>query len=238
MFDRSVSRLLAVIPARGGSKRIPKKNVRHFHGRPIIAYTIEAAIKSELFDRVIVSTDCDEIAKISIACGADVPFLRDPILADDHTPVSAVTVDTINILDPDGKDFSSVAQLMPNCPLRTSEDIQASYQEFVRTSSESQISIARFGWQNPWWAMKLNDRLQLEPIFENSVTQRSQDLPEVFFPTGAIWWGDVATLRREKTFHIEGRTGWEMPWNRAVDIDTEDDWAFADVLMSNSLNFV
>ena len=222
---------LAVIPARGGSKRVPGKNIRELLGKPLIAYTIEAALRSGLFDRVVVSTDSEQIAAIAVQRGAEVPFLRDAKLSDDYSPVSLVTVDALNRLDPQGGRYRHVAQLMANCPLRTSADVRDSFKQFVDSGANSQISITRFGWQNPWWAMQRTESLQLTPLFGERVTRRSQDLPALFCPTGAIWWATAETLRKERTFHVPNRTGWEIPWRRAVDIDTEDDWAMADLLI-------
>ena len=222
---------IAVIPARGGSKRIPRKNVRDLVGKPMIAYTIEAACASGLFERVVVSTDSREIAEIAERHGAEAPFLRDAVLADDVTPVSLATVDALERLDPERTRYDRVAQLMPNCPLRSAEDLQNSHVQFRASKSTSQISVVRYGWQNPWWAMRRNEELKLNPIFPEQMKQRSQDLPELFCPTGAIWWASTEALRREKTFYMEGQTGWEMPWQRGIDIDTPDDWAMAEVLL-------
>lgn len=223
---------LAVIPARAGSKRLPCKNIRELCGKPIIAYTIEAAHESGLFSRVIVSTDSDEIATVAQRFGAEVPFVRDASLADDHTPVSLATLDALEKLDPDGSVFRDVAQLMANCPLRTTRDIRESYRQFEEIGADSQISITRYGWLNPWWAMIRDAELRLAFIFDDRwVSRRSQDLPEVFCPTGAIWWAKANVLRREKTFHTVSRTGWEIPWQRAVDIDAEEDWELAEILM-------
>jgi N-acylneuraminate cytidylyltransferase len=222
---------LAVIPARGGSKRVPGKNIRMLNGRPSLAYTIDAALQCGLFDRVVVSTDSEVIADVALTCGAEIPFLRDAGLADDYTPVSLVTHDALTRLDPDGTHYAYIAQLMANCPLRTADDILESYHQFVSTGADAQISITRFGWLNPWWAMRRDSAYALEPLFEELKTNRSQDLPEVFCPTGAIWWAKSETLRRAKTFHVHGRTGWEIPWQHAVDIDTEEDWQMAEVLM-------
>jgi pseudaminic acid cytidylyltransferase len=223
-------RLIAVIPARGGSKRIPGKNIRPFEGMPIIAYTIAAARESGLFEQIVVSTDDPATAEIAQRYGATIPFLRDAALADDFTPVSEVTCDVLARMDGDGATFQSVAQLMPNCPLRSSKDVVDSYEQFARTAAKSQISVVRYGWQNPWWAMRQNEQHELEPIFKEQMTARSQDLPELYCPTGAIWWAQTEVLRRTKSFHTEGKTGWEIPWQRGVDIDTLDDWMMAEVL--------
>ena len=224
--------IIAIIPARGGSKRIPDKNIRPLNGKPMIAYTIAAARESGLFERVVVSTDSPKIAEVAHHYDAEVPFLRNENLADDFTPVSSVTADALLRLDTAGDKFDSVAQLMPNCPLRTASDVRESHEQFAKTGAESQISVVRYGWQNPWWAVRLNERHELEPVFKEQMAERSQDLPELFCPTGAIWWARTATLRATKTFHLENRTGWEIPWQRGIDIDTGEDWAMAEVLLS------
>jgi pseudaminic acid cytidylyltransferase len=222
---------LAVIPARGGSKRIPKKNLRELGGRPLLAYSIIAAQESGLFERIVVSTDSPEIADTATRYGAEVPFVRDAQLADDVTPVSEVTLDVLRRLDPGERDYTQVCQLMATCPLRTGSDIVSSYEQFAGSGAEAQLSVVRFGWQNPWWAMRRAGHFALEPLFENALTQRSQDLPPLYCPSGAIWWARADTLRRHRTHHIPARTGWEIPWNRGVDIDTEDDWLVAEVLL-------
>jgi N-acylneuraminate cytidylyltransferase len=222
--------VIAIIPARGGSKRIPNKNIRPLCGKPIIAHTIAAACESELFDRVVVSTDSAEIAEIARRYGAEVPFMRDQSLADDFSPVSLVTADALCRLDAAGDAFHSVAQLMPNCPLRNADDISDSYRQFQSSGADSQISVVRYGWQNPWWAMRRNERLELEPVFQEQMAMRSQDQPELFCPTGAIWWAKAGALRRTRTFYSQNQTGWEIPWQRGIDIDTFEDWAMAELL--------
>ncbi len=226
------ARRLAVIPARGGSKRIPGKNLVQLQRRPLLAYTVDAALASSLFVRVVVTTDSAEIAEVARELGADVPFLRDAALSDDIVPVSAATVDALKRLDPGGDAIDTVCQLMPNCPLRTAEDVVASAWHFERGGAPAQISVVRYGWQNPWWAMRRSEDDVIEPLFAEAATARSQDLPELFCPTGAVWWAKAGELRREGTFHIAARTGWEIPWQRGVDIDTRDDLEFARVLMT------
>jgi pseudaminic acid cytidylyltransferase len=221
---------LAVIPARGGSKRLPGKNVRPLHGRPLIAHAIATARESGLFARVVVSTDSQEIARVAREYGAEVPFLRAADLADDVTPVSAATADVLDRLDPDGDRFDVVCQLMANCPLTRAADVADSFHQFDATGADAQVSVVRYGWQNPWWAMRRSERLELVPLFPDQLLQRSQDLPELFCPTGAVWWARADVLRRTRTFHVPNRTGWEMPWQRGIDIDTEDDWDLVEVL--------
>jgi N-acylneuraminate cytidylyltransferase len=138
-------------------------------------------------------------------------------------------------LDPAGDMFDVVAQLMPNCPLRNAGDVRDSHNQFENTSAESQISVVRYGWQNPWWAMRRDPAYNLTPLFSEQMTMRSQDQPELFCPTGAIWWARTETLRRTKTFHIDRRTGWEIPWQRGIDIDTLEDFAMAEVLLQMAI---
>ena len=221
---------LAVIPARGGSKRVPGKNVRPLHGRPLIAHAIAAALESELFTRVVVSTDSQGIARVARQYGAEVPFLRPAELADDVTPVSAATADVLDRLDPDGERFDVVCQLMANCPLTRAIEVIDSFRQFDATGTDAQVSVVRYGWQNPWWALRRSERFELDPLFPDQLLQRSQDLPELFCPTGAVWWARADVLRRARTFHVPHRTGWEMPWQRGIDIDTEDDWALVELL--------
>jgi CMP-N-acetylneuraminic acid synthetase len=222
---------IAVIPARGGSKRIPKKNVRELGGKPLLAYAVEAALQSGLFQRVVVSTDSHEIAEVAGRYGGEVPFLRCPGLSDDHVPVSAATADTLRRLDPEGNIFEYVCQLMPNCPFRIATDIVDSFRQLVETRADSQLSVVRYGWQNPWWAMRRGEGFILEPLFREAIKARSQDLPDLFCPTGAVWWARTDVLRREGTYHVPGRTGWEIPWARGLDIDTVEDWALAEALV-------
>jgi N-acylneuraminate cytidylyltransferase len=221
---------LAVIPARGGSKRVPGKNIRPLAGRPALGYTIEAALASGVFAAVVVSTDSETIAEVARREGAQVPFLRDAALSGDEVPVSDATVDALERMDPAGTSFPAVSQLMPNCPLRTAADVQASYRQFTETGADAQLSVTRFGWQNPWWAFEQDAGHRLTPLFPERITAPSQTLPPLFCPTGAIWWARSTVLRSARTFHVPGRTGWEIPWERGVDVDTEDDWRMAEVL--------
>ena len=225
---------LAVIPARAGSKRVPGKNVRPLAGRPLLAYAVRAAVSSGLFARVVVSTDDEVIAGVAREHGADVPFLRDAALADDVTPVSAATADVLDRLDPTGAKYATVCQLMANCPFTTVADVLDSYAQFETIGTDAQVSVVRYGWQNPWWALRRDERMVLEPLFAERLVQRSQDLPVIFCPTGAVWWIRAEVLRRERTFHVAGRTGWEMPWQRGLDIDSEEDWALAEALLASA----
>jgi len=225
-------RNIAVIPCRGGSKRIPNKNIRPLQGKPLISYAIEAALESAVFDSVVVSTDSEKIADIARQCGAEVPFMRDSNLADDFSSVSSATVDAVKRIDPSGNTYHNVAQLMANCPLRNVDDVLGSYEQFVSSGADTQISVTEYGWLNPWWAMISDETHVLTPVFKERMAARSQDLPHLYCPTGAIWWAKTAVLREYGTFYTPGYTGWAMPWERAVDIDTEEDWKMAELLSS------
>ncbi|MBA2687737.1 MAG: acylneuraminate cytidylyltransferase family protein [Gemmatimonadaceae bacterium] len=225
------SRALAVIPARGGSRRVPGKNVKLLAGKPAIVYTIEAAIASDLFDRIVVSTDSKSIADIAVAAGAEVPFVREAALSGDHTAVSDVTVDALMRVDPDAAKYDFICQLMANCPLRNADDIVSSYRQFSESGAGAQISVTSYGWFNPWWAVERDADFRLKHILPEALGKRSQDLPDVYCPTGAVWWARSEVLRKERNFHTDDKRGWEMPWYRAVDIDSEEDWRMAEALL-------
>jgi len=217
------AKTIAVIPARGGSKRIPRKNMINFDGRPMIAWTIDAACGSGLFDRVVVSTDDPEIADVSRAHGAEVPFMRDQH-ADDHATVSAATVRAVEQAEETfGETYDTVCQLMANCPLRGADDIRAHMTAFQGRSAHFQISCFKFGWMNPWWAVKLGDGGRPEALFPNARESRSQDLGDLYCPTGAIWIAHTAALKDAGTFYGEGIVYEPMNWRNAVDIDDNDD---------------
>lgn len=216
---------IAIIPARGGSKRIPDKNIIDFHGKPMIAWTIESAIQSGLFDQVIVSTDSEKIAQISIRYGAHIPFLRKEFV-DDHSPISFVTIDALNNIQP--KKYKIVTQLMANCPLRNHIDIKNSLEVFEKNSHDFQISMFQFGWMNPWWAYRLSDKNNPEPLFSDELrNQRSQDQKPLYCPTGAIWVARYDKLMKEKTFYGEGFKAFIMDWKNAIDIDNYEDLEMA-----------
>ena len=179
---------VAVIPARGGSKRIPHKNIRLLNGKPLLAYTVAAALGSGVFARVVVSTDDEIVAAAATAAGATV-LERAANLADDHTPASSVTARVAEQLAL--PDEQPVAQLLPNCPLRTAADVRASYAAFLAGGSPAQLSVTRYGWLNPWWAMT-SDGGRLSPVFAEQLKARSQDLPTRQTPE----WRAEYALRR------------------------------------------
>lgn len=212
---------VAIIPARGGSKRVPGKNIIDFAGKPMIAWSIVAAKDSGLFDKIVVSTDSEEIASVAKRFGAEVPVLR-KTAADDFSPVSDATLHTILQLEENGFYFDEVVQLFAVCPLRNSTDIQDAYQFFSDKKAPFLISCYRYVWMNPWWAVTLDDENKPTWIFDEE-KKRSQDLPPLFSPTGAIWIAKVESLKRDRTFYGQDHIFWEMDWRRALDIDKRED---------------
>jgi CMP-N-acetylneuraminic acid synthetase len=222
---------VAVIPARGGSKRLPHKNIMEFGGRAMLAWTVDAARGAGIFDRVIVSTEDAEIARVATEAGAEVPFLRQG-LHDDFTPVSEVTVSVIRqIRQVLGEDYETVVQLMANCPLRDAADIRAASAAFEGSGAPFQISCARFGWLNPWWAFKCDAEGRGEWIHPDVTRSRSQDLPPLFGPTGAIWIARVTALESAGTFYGPGHRFEPLDWAHAIDIDDADDLRLARALL-------
>jgi len=221
-------RIVAIIPARGGSKRIPHKNIVDFNGKPLIAWTIEAAQKAGIFDAIVVSTDSEEIAEVSKAYGAEVPFLRDQ-KADDFSPVSEAIIRTIEQLESVGRTYDLVVQLFAVCPLRSSDEILESLEFFFERKAPLLVSCFKFVGMNPYWAIKLDDQFKGERLF-NEITMRSQDIPELFSPTGAIWIGEIDTLKKEGTFFGKDQIFWEIDWISGIDIDDNKDLKLAAAL--------
>jgi N-acylneuraminate cytidylyltransferase len=222
-----VNGLVAVIPARGGSKRIPRKNIIDFCGKPMIAWTIEVAIESGLFERVLVSTDDAEIADVGRTYGAEVPFLRDKA-ADDTAPVSEATIAALDQISAHLKlRPSHVVQLMPNCPLRRASDIENAWRHYLEQGARFQLSCFQYAMANPFWAVTLGEDGRPTPLFPNAMKTRSQDLPTLYCPTGAIWIAEVNALTEAGTFYGPEHIFFELPWQAALDIDTAEDLAIA-----------
>ncbi len=218
---------IAIILARGGSKRLPRKNSLDFPGKPLPARTIEAALQSAQYEHVIVSTDDPEIAEIARSFGAEVPFLRDSA-ADDIAPSSEATLAALRQAEQHwGEQFDAVSQLMANCPLRDAEDITAAVQNFIHRGAESQICSFRFGWMNPWWAAKLDEQGRPAYLFPEARGVRSQDLPPLYCPSGAIWVARGLALKSAKTFYMPNHIFHSLSWMSAMDIDDAEDLEMA-----------
>lgn len=223
---------IAIILARGGSKRLPRKNVLPLDGRPMLAWSVQAALESGCFERVLVSTDDEAIAAVGREAGAEVPFLRDAA-ADDQSPSSEAT--RVALQQAEGhwaERYDVVAQLMANCPLRTGQDIRDAMAAFGENGAPAQISAFRFGWMNPWWAAQLGDDGQPKWLFPEARSARSQDLPPLYCPSGALWLARRDDFMAGGSFYLPGHTLHPMSWVSAMDIDDEADLAMAEVCIA------
>jgi len=225
-----VSNNIAIILARGGSKRLPGKNIIDFHGKPMVAWTIEAATTSEKFSKVLLSTDSSDIADIGREFGAEVPFLRESAADDVATSSEATLAALYQSEQYWGEEFSTVTQMMANCPLRDAVDIIRSVDNFYQSNAPAQISCFRYGWMNPWWAATLDHNGLPEYLFPDARKSRSQDLPELYCPSGAIWIADARQLKSAKTFYMESHIQYPLGWISSCDIDDQDDLEMANVL--------
>lgn len=228
-----MKKIIAIIPARAGSKRLPHKNIMELMGKPMIAWTIEAAVKSRIFADILVSTDGEEIADLSRKLGVSVPFLRDAKDANDHASIHLATTNALIKMEQyKSLKYDIVVQLMPNCPCRTASDIINSYKNFLFSRVDFQISVFRFGWMNPWWAMKLKrESMEPEPLFPKALKERSQDLDQLFCPTGAIWIAKSSLLKKQKTFYGKDYRVFPINWQSAIDIDDMDDFEMAEAIL-------
>ena len=223
---------IAIILARGGSKRLPGKNKRMFYGKPLLAWSVEAALSSGHFDKVILSTDSQEIAEIGLEYGAEVPFLR-ICASDDNSSSSDATLAALGQAEEYwGMSFDVVAQLMANCPLRTSRHVSAAMNSFLESGASSQISCFKFGWMNPWWSAKLASDGRPEWMFPSAKFSRSQDLPTLYCPSGALWIAKTKSLRAHQSFYSPDHIFNAMDWMSAMDIDDDEDWLMAEACMA------
>lgn len=216
---------IAIIPARGGSKRIPRKNIRPFCGKPMLAYAIEAARQSGCFTHIVVSTDDDEIAACARALGAEVPFLRPPALADDHTGTTPVVIDTIARLQALGITSDHYCCIYATVPLIEAADLSAAYQKLTEGDVPFVYSVAEFAFPIQR-AVRMDERGHVTPFWPEMMAKRSQDLEKAYQDAGQFYWAT-----REAWLHGHTQSaGHPLPRWRVVDIDTEEDWHLAELL--------
>lgn len=218
-------RCVALIPARGGSKRLPRKNILPFRGRPMIAWTIEAAKKSSLFDDVVVSTEDAEIAEISAAEGAHV-ITRPSSLADDQTRLVEVFQHSLASLLTRPQRFCA---LLANCPLRKAEHIVASRRLLDTESATAVLSVVSYGWTPAARAMRRSGR-GMEPVFTSLYGQKSQAFPELFCPSGAVFWSDTDAFLSCREIYRADLQPYFIPWHAGIDIDDVNDLKLAEAL--------
>lgn len=216
---------LAVIPARGGSKRIPRKNIKPFAGRPMIAYAIDAARACGLFDHVVVSTDDDEIAGVARSLGAEVPFMRSAELSDDHAGTVPVIAAAIRACAALGWNADQVCCIYPGVPLLQADDLVQALA--LLDQADYAFAVASFP-AAVQRAMRRDAVGAMSPMYPENVRTRTQDLEPAYYDAGQFYWGTAAAWLSGQSPHVNGR-GLVIPGWRAVDIDTPDDWIRAEL---------
>lgn len=227
-------RVLAVVTARGGSKGIPRKNITMVRGRPLLAYTAQAAFGARRLSRVVLSTDDPEIASVGRSLGLDVPFMRPPELAKDDTPTIPVLQDVVRRLEGAGEHFDAILTLQPTNPLRRSSDIDGAIELLERTAADSVISFVECGEKHPA-RMKFLDpegRVLEPPFAESFEGQRRQDLPPLYLREGSIYLTRIRVLMEENSLKGRDCRAWLMPPDRACNIDTPFDLWLAEQLLA------
>jgi pseudaminic acid cytidylyltransferase len=221
---------VAVIPARGGSKRIPRKNIKPFHGKPMIGYAIEAALASKAFDRVIVSTDDVEIAEVARAHGAELPFTRPPELADDHTPTVPVIAHAITACNALGWEVRDVCCIYPGVPFISTEDLRAAHAQLTASGAHYVFPVTGFPSPIQRALRRLPDGT-VRPFQPEHAATRTQDLEPGYFDVGQFYWGKATSWLAGMNIHLNGTTMVIPEW-RVVDIDTPEDWERAELVYS------
>lgn len=215
---------ICIIPARGGSKRIPKKNIKNFLGKPIIAYSIEAALTSGIFDEVMVSTDSEEIAMVAKQYGASVPFLRSVKNSDDFATTFDVIAEVLNQYD---HSFNNVCCFYPCAPFVSADILKKASEVLTKTDADTVMPIIPYGYPIQR-ALKLDDNKVSFISPENALT-RSQDLTKSFHDAGQFYFSKVDRLLKSKRLITENTAGIEISELAAQDIDNEIDWSLAEL---------
>ena len=220
---------IAVIPARGGSKRIPRKNIKEFFGKPMIAYSIEAALQSGCFDKVIVSTDDTEIAEVARRYGAEVPFIRPAELSNDYTGTIPVIRHAVEWLIQQGVDPQLVCCLYATAPFVTPKYLQQGLQKIIEQDADYAFTVTSYAFPIQR-AIKISPQLGIEMFDSNNFNTRSQDLEEAWHDAGQFYWGKAEAWLSEKIIFGPGSTPVILPRHRVQDIDTFEDWDRAEWL--------
>jgi CMP-N-acetylneuraminic acid synthetase len=221
---------LCLIPAKGGSTRLARKNILPLGGKPLLGWAIASAVQSGLMDRIVVSTEDDQVAEIARSLGAEVPFMRPLHLARDPAGVVDVALHALAELRDRGEEYQILVILLPTCPFRTADDIRKACELFRETGASFLMSVSLFD-HTPFAALSLDGDHLLRPFFPEYVGRKSQDMPEAYRANGAIHVLEVAAFERERSYYAQPLIGYEMPWQRSIDIDTEHDLRFAESLL-------
>lgn len=220
---------LCVIPARGGSKRIPRKNIKEFCGKPMIAWSIEAAIKSKCFDRIIVSTDDEEIVSVAKRYGAEVPFLRPAQLADDYTGTTEVIAHAIEWQNSHGEVADKVCCLYATAPFVQATDLQKGFDILESSGAEYAFSVTSYAFPIQR-AIRITQNQRVEMFQPQHFNTRSQDLEEAWHDAGQFYWGRVAAWLANKPIFSSDAVPVLLPRHRVQDIDTPEDWGRAQLM--------
>ena len=220
---------ICIIPARGGSKRIPRKNIKEFCGKPMISYSIEAAIKSGCFDKVIVSTDDTEIAEVARVYGAEVPFIRPEELSNDYAGTIPVIQHAINWLIGQDDEPELICCLYATAPFVTADAIKQGLQQLEDTSAAYAFSATSYAFPIQR-AFKIKPSLGVEMFEPEQFNTRSQDLEEAYHDAGQFYWGTTDAWLTEKVIFGPESTPVILPRHRVQDIDTYEDWQRAELL--------
>ena len=220
---------LAVIPARGGSKRIPGKNVKEFFGKPIIAWSIEAALNAEVFDKVIVSTDDESIASVSRSYGAEVPFKRPAEISDDFTGTNTVVRHAIKWFEEQGQPVKNACCIYATAPFVSYEDLKIGYNKLIESGKSFAFSLTTF--PSPIQrGVRINEDGEVEAIWPENMVKRSQDLEEVYHDAGQFYWGKASAFVDDLPMFFRESVPVLLPRYRVQDIDTLEDWVRAEMM--------
>lgn len=220
---------LAIIPARGGSKRIPRKNIRLFGGQPIISWSIAAARQSGCFDRIIVSTDDPEISEVAKAHGAEVPFVRPPELSDDHTGTIPVIAHAIAWQNANGENVSEACCIYATSPFIRSEDLQRGWQAIQGCNAKYAFSVTSYAFPIQR-ALRITPAKRVAMFQPEHFTTRSQDLEEAWHDAAQFYWGKADAWLTGLPLFSEAAKPVILPRYRVQDIDTPEDWARAEMM--------
>ena len=220
---------LAIIPARGGSKRIPRKNIKAFLGKPIISYSIEAAIESKLFDEVMVSTDDNEIAAIASSLGAKIPFMRSDKNADDYATTVDVLLEVLAQYRKSEMTFKNVCCIYPTAPFVSSKILKVSYNKLIEEKLDSVFPVLRYNFPIQRSMRIDNNSGKIKMIYPEHLTTRSQDLELSFHDAGQFYWLNVSKLIIQKKLWTNNTGAVEINEMQGQDIDTIDDWDLAEL---------
>ena len=220
---------LCVIPARGGSKRIPRKNIKIFCGQVMIDYSIKAALDSQCFDQVIVSTDDAEIAEVAKYFGASVPFVRPDELANDYTGTVPVVKHAIEWFDDQGQSPSEVCCLYATAPFVRAGTIKRAYEQMQSTQADYCFTVTSFAFPIQR-ALKVTAKNRIEMFYPEHLETRSQDLEESYHDAGQFYWGKAEAFKQQKPLFSKSATPYILPRHLVQDVDTLEDWKRAELM--------